>query len=159
MSIMLYVYSKIFCVLTSRQSRLSKTEVSENKFKTSRISSAIWFTGMRTCHRRWNGIYYIGNWHKLPPKLEGLGAAQPSRPNNALRASWIRQGTFHLEKQSTAWQQRHSFAPRKFCYSLSQLGSIQSESVVKWKFVNQIQKKDADKNFITQEGNKNSANT
>lgn len=32
MSIMLYVYSKIFCVLTSRQSRISRTEVRMNKF-------------------------------------------------------------------------------------------------------------------------------
>lgn len=31
MSIMLYVYSKIFCVLTSRQSRISRTEVSLHK--------------------------------------------------------------------------------------------------------------------------------
>lgn len=123
MSIMLYVYSKIFCVLTSRQSRISRTEVSLNILNfSSRIFSSHfgpnWISGMRTCYWCWQWICNVRNGLKLSSKLKGPDKQYAwSTANYALWIAWICKNSINYEKQFT-WKCQQQLQPRKFRYSL-----------------------------------------
>lgn len=163
MSIMLYVYSKIFCVLTSRQSRLSRTEVSVNKlyfFLNILITRTITsIPGMWTCHRRRKRVRNVRSWLKLPSKLKGPHSQHARSPtDDALRTPRICKNSLDTEEQQLARRCQQQFQPRKFRDSFAELRSVQSKSTIQRELVNQVKKENSHTNFILKERNENRPN-
>lgn len=152
MSIMLYVYSKIFYVLSSRQSRISRVEVGAIAIIILAFFFNFSFAEVWKGHWSRERLRHIWNRLELPAKLQGSRTAPPAGTNHTLRASRIREDALHPQKQSAKRGQQ--FRSRQLRNSVPQHCTVQSKSTIKREFVREDEEI-SNQNLFAKEGNEN----